>query len=879
MEIVAIAAIVLMVFGVGYLVIGELRAIASKQSAAPTTGHAQMLPYREPLTPWCKKLENGALLAALYVDGIDGDETDGFSLGRNDALLSKGVRAITPDCAVWFRRRYVKQKGYDRPSRYAGWLEEFFDERRALAFDGRSTYQSRRVVFVAWMPPTDAQQKVANMATVGSAKGDDPASMERARIDAFDRKLKDITEYFEAANARVERVGLWRDVDGDGVERRGTLLDSELHYAATHKWRRFRYPDAALQDTAGLIAAESFRGGFDLKIGDREFALVVVKGFPDSLWPRKLRVLKKLGVEYEVVVRYLPAQDAETLKWINDARAEWLVAEAGEAGGDDFALEQAAQASAIKGQVRRGRVSFGETSVYLVFSSRSRAAVEDAASRAIKLLEKAEIRAFRATTTAESDYMATLPGVTGYASRMFPLHTLNVVNLADLHAESQGRRYTEAPTVLPNTPAITQAISDENEIVRLHWNYSDSMDVFHHARVGEMGSGKSVQIVADSLAFKARMPFAGVTLYDKGRSSYRVTRFMGGAFNDLLAPGPGGMGLALYAGEMEPEDRGALLGILHAITEGFNVPPTVKRDEAMERALNRVLGEDEHIRSHSLLCEVLQDQEGSMKTALSRFKRENEIVGGVLDREQDSFAFSMWNVIEMDRILGENFPEAYRTPILMAIYWKTLRQIRQLKKRLNRYDLYWLIEQDEAHTMMGNEHGGKFLNYMMREPRRQQIVLGLSSQKMAHFTDSPVWRDLKGTIQAWYYYPNPMLLNEEEAPPGQRLRDLYAESGLSPRGIGMVGRSARYRPVYATKGRDLKRIRYDFDDVTLAIIGRTRQSDNARVDEFEARYPETWRWELLKYEGVKDKDVARARELFEAYQERQAFAADALASA
>jgi hypothetical protein len=864
----------LALMALGYALISLAREqVGAFRGRTPRSGHAQMLPYRQPVRPWCYKLESGAYLAAFAVDASDGDEHGGDALGREDAQLSKAIREVTPDCAAWLRTRYVAEKGYDKPRRYpnevdlAGGVLEFLDEKHGEAFDGKRTFTSRRIVWVGWMPPSENTQKAAARAQTGG--GDipkTPLEREDANIAEFEKKLSTIEAYFKAAGAEVRRIGKARFQDGDGEQRWYSVLASELAWAIGHERRRFRLPDAALQDGAGLVAAESYRGGYDLRIGRREFAIIVVKAFPDRTWPRKLSFLKRLGVEYETVVRFLPWSEDEALKQANAARSDWLLNESGEAGGDDYMAERAQQGSTIKGEVRRGDVRFGDASVYIVLSSLSRAAVNEAAQKAVALLDREEIKSFVATITAEADYLAGLPGITDYAVRQFPLHSLNVVHLANLHRESTGRRWNDAPTVPPATPALTQAISDENEIVRLHWNH-EPLDVFAHARVGAMGTGKSVQIAHEALAFLSRMPMAGVTIFDKGRSSYRVTRFLDGVFNDLL--GHNSPGFALYRDIEDAGDHGALLGILQAIIALQNVPMTVTKDDALERALNNVLSEDEDIRSHSLLCEIVQDPEGSMKRALSTWKRDNPVVGNVLDRERDAFDFRRWNVIEQGRILQPSFPAKYRIPIIAAIYWKSRKQVRRMKERLNRYDLYWLFEQDEAHSMMEDEQGCRFIKEMFREARREQLVLGLSSQYMEHFTESPVWPDIKGALQVWEYFGNSALRQQEvESRDRRTLRQQYAESGLSARGIGLVATCPQFRFVYySPKSRELKRVRMEFDRATLAIIARTRASDNARVDEFIARHPDSWRWELLKYEDVPARDIARLRELYESYRE------------
>lgn len=864
--VVAIGGVALLALALG----SELRAAERLSRVtrrwAALRGHAQRLPYGTPVRPWCLKLKSGAYLAALSISAPDGDSMDPETLGQSDARLSKGVQAIDPECAAWFVYRRVRVRGYDRPpagSVYPHPIAEGLDELQAAYFNAGRTLASSRTLFVAWKPPSEASERIRAAATVGEenavrTEDDIIADFERNHLEAFET-------YFATAGATVRRLSRRRESDRDGDEHWYSELYSALSYSVAHVTRRFRLPDCAEQSAAGVLAMPEFRGGFKVRVGAREFAFVVVKGYPDELWPRKLSRLKELGIEYSLVVRWLPLRSEVARKKALDARAGWMLNSGAEAGGNEHSEQMKNQSARIQGVISKNHVNFGEASVWVVLSARDRKTVDDSARKVVTLLDDIGIKAFAATLTAEGEYMGQLPGVVEYGVRKHPLHSVNVAHLVNFHEESTGRRYSESPTMPAYTPAVATVVTPEAEPYRIHLS-AEPRDVLMGFGVGGMGKGKSVSLATLAALTFGRMPFAGVSISDKGRSSYRLTQFLDGTFTDFLKPGAAQPGMALYDHLEDAEDRGPLLQILNTMIEMHGVPMTVGRDDALSNALDALKSFDPEKRSHSALCELVQDPTGAIKTALRAYTRDREL-GLTLDCEQDTFDVGRWNVVEMDRLLRMS-PE-YVVPTLMAIYWKMRAQVRRMKKSTGRHDLHWYYHQDEAHALLEQSKGAQFVKTMFREARRENLSLFQWSQSMGHYVFSECWQDINTACGVRFFFGNPALAEPEvQSSSGiPSLHQQYRMAGVPERGIRMLGRMPPFTFLYVTNDGEMKRGRFHLDDASKAILARTRASDNERVDEFMARFGADWRWELLKYEGVGEHVIARLRDLYDVWKQ------------
>ena len=284
---------------------------------------------------------------------------------------------------------------------------------------------------------------------------------------------------------------------------------------------------------------------------------------------------------------------------------------------------------------------------------------------------------------------------------------------------------------------------------RAHLN-SDPRDVFDHIGIGRKGSGKSTLLAQIIISWLGRYPFAGATVVDRGRSMYRLARFLDAAILDLpvlgsqqsiisgaTATAAGGMpaypGFALFAGvtdRMTPE-REFLMTVLESCIELQGVAATGQRQQRLIDAIDRVLSLPEYLRDLTALNEQLQDPEGIMQPALKPYLRGGSL-GSTIDTPQDSMKFSRLTMIEIGRLASGNTNSKLLVPTFAVAFYKARAAVEARKKRTNNYDWNWLYEFDEVGPLLDNPQGEAFVLDMIKQGRKEKHArrtLGPSSQR------------------------------------------------------------------------------------------------------------------------------------------------------
>ena len=82
-------------------------------------------------------------------------------------------------------------------------------------------------------------------------------------------------------------------------------------------------------------------------------------------------------------------------------------------------------------------------------------------------------------------------------------------------------------------------------------------------------------------------------------------------------------------------------------------------------------------------------------------------------------------MIDVAHIMG--LPDKHMLPLLRVIVWKTLSQIREMKRSLvaRGQELHWLISIDEAHKIMKTPYGATFIADLQKMAAEQRWRLAL----------------------------------------------------------------------------------------------------------------------------------------------------------
>lgn len=845
---------------------GELERLRRSRSL----GFAQLIPYRTLVAEDVVRCANGSFLGALEVEAPPVSALTDRDLEDSDTGLATALAvAFDSSCIVHLHEVFEPVHEYLTPESYEDPILAFLDGRRAAYFRSGATSRSRHILTVTWLPPSGAEAAVRNLVTTG----DDSASDAAAQLRRFQERMDRIVGAF-SLRASVRRLGV-RRFKVRGVERVENELLTHLASRIVGERRRIAHPPIG-SAISGLLSVP-MRGNFDVRVGENETQIVVVKGFPDKTREAVFASIKELGLRYEMGVRFMPLEPSTARALMKDAVDDWTVEAGTSRVADPQALRKITDAAEAMGAAGDGTLRFGHTSIFFVVRSRDKQRAKRGAHAIATKLSDLMYPSFVTSLTSEDDFFAFLPGDGYHGVRRFPLHTLNIVNIFSFHGDSVGRRYADAPQLPEHTPAVAYARNDVGVMRRLHLNNGENAaDTFFGIGVGAQGSGKSFGIGMLSAGWLARLLEVGLTGIESGGSMYRFVRFLGGPYyRPLLDPG----GLALLEGceDLAGPDARFFIGLVKWMLELQGVQMTPDREAALEVALD-VLFEvemDPRLRNLSAFVEQLQDpdESGAMRKALERYTERGGMIGRALDAGVDSFSVSRITGIEIGPLLamaksrGDGQADhTYVMPVLAAYLWKARRSVMKMRERL-RKPLPWLYMLDEAHAMTGTPQGCAFISDMLKESRKENLGLFMFSQDIKHFAECAIHSEIAREAGTGVWYRNSSLKDDEE------MQKQYQRFGCSARALAEIphlqprtfGWSERRTGEFAT-------LSWEADLPTQAILGRSRGKfssvgDNARVDEFMKKFPKTWREELLRYEGVDEKTIAQVRELLEQFDE------------
>jgi type IV secretory pathway VirB4 component len=828
-------------------------------------GHASVLLYKYLIRPNLIKNANGTFMAMYEMRAPDASQYSAEELAAADMSISRGISQFNSQMVVHCHQRNDRYREYDmRESTYPHPVLEWLERRRQAFFMSGKCFRTRRIISICWEPASTRDQRLKAATSIGAEAA---VANEDELIAEFEGHLADI-EVFFSSHGWFRRLGVVRQADRFGIMRDRSEMLAHLSWCISGRDRNVNVPIPG-QQINGLLA-ETFRGNFDVKVGEMETRIVVVKSFPDATYPLIFQRLADLGIDYSLVLRWMPQAGLEAKKTINDAYTEWTMrAQERQNVTDPHAIDMVESARQALGFLSSGG-QIGITNIYVVLRGRDKAVVSQAARDVRALLDEIGFPSFIATLTAEDDYFASLPGDGYHGTRKFPLTAVNAAHIFSFHEESSGRRLAENPTLPRRQPALTYAVAGAGGTL-YHLNLNDSpRDVSHFFGIGAAGSGKSTVLAHLAAQHVGRLPFGGFTGVDRGKSLYRLCRFLDGNFYEIRgevdAPG-----FALFSDIEDDTNRGELLDML----EGFvdlqlgEVPGSGGKSQlrphhrkSLEAAMNSMLEFPPELRSLTAYHSLLQDPDGSLKPALWHYTREGRL-GRTLDCEQDTFSTGVFNVIEIQNIV--NSAPKWLIPVLMTIFWKSRYQIEAMKRRHNNYDIQWQFQIDEAHTLLKHPLGEKFIVEELKLGRRAKRSLGLWTQSAVDFANSPVRDNLIEECHTRFFFRNLDVIESEE------VRKAYGALGLPPRGIEWLPEIAQFNTLlWQPASRNMQELNMVFDRAWLAIIGRSREQDNRFLDQMILEHPETWREVVLRREGVPEREITELLQLIEGYKQTNA---------
>jgi type IV secretion system protein TrbE len=768
-------------------------------------------------------LKDGSLLAVFAYRGHDLDSAatqtlEFLSAHVNQVLCQLGDGwMMHVDMLRFPSLNYPKVEDCCFPDATSQLIDE---ERYAQYSQEDSHFESRYMITLTYQTPTEAESRLQNW-LVQSNKA--ASKLENQVMSYFLNTLDKIE------NALSNYLHITRLCSQE--------LLTYLHNCITGLSHLLTIPKIPVY-LGSLLASQDFIGGLQPKVGEKFIKVISIAGLPLESEPGLLSLFEQMPLSFRWSNRFIFLDPNTAHKELSIYRRNWFQKRHGLMGilrevfnsnsGAGFqnrdALEMTNDADMAISEADSALVRFGYyTSVVVLFDEDIQRLNESTKF----VLKQLSLRGFTGrieTINAIESYLGSLPGH-GYENVRKPLiHTLNLTDLLPLTSIWAGLQTNPCKYYPENSPPLLHAKTTGNTPFRLNLHVSD---VAHTLIKGVTGAGKSTLVLLIIAQF-FRYQNAQVFLFDKGYSSYPMTKAMKGDFYDI---GGEKKELGFYPLQnihenLELEWACGWIEILLECQTLF-ITPAIRKE--IRDSLIR-------LRQHPVTKRTLTDfqgtvQDADIKNALQYYTL-GSALGHILDADHDSLREGRMQAFEMQHLLQQG--QAYSKPVLLYLF-------HQIDKRLTK-GCPSLIIIEEGHAFLDGQFG-KQIDAWLLEKRKQNTAIIFIDQSLSKIMQSPYAHTLIDSCQTKIFLPDKDSDSQLNAP-------LYLAAGLNEREIDIIKHSQPKQHYYYTSSLGTRLIDLGLGKVALSFVGVDSVNDRKFVDELVNNYGDKWVYEWLNHRGL-----------------------------
>lgn len=769
--------------------------------------------------------KDGSLMSAFTFAGPDlralgADETNALTAAVNAAVMRLDEGWMLHCDASRVPTRSYPDCEFPDP------VTALMDVGRRLGHEQEGAhFETRFTMTVTWLPPLDAQARLARRfvhgadeaAATGSIAGLGARTLERFR-DAF----AEFAGAFSAGGRVAVRV----------------LGSNELyaHLAACVSGEAWplRLPEVPMYLDC-LVGQHEFVGGFNPRVGRKHLSVVSLTEFPASSFPTALELLANYPGEYRWSTRWIPLAPSDAERLIQGYRRDWGKGREGLASTmlrrDSFentaATSLVLDADAALNRVRDKQIGAGfYTSVVVLYDEdpvRLRHTVADLRKRIGNQLGFAS---HEEGMNAVEAYLGSLPGHAMPNVRRPVLSTENLADFLPLTGVWSGFEHNPCEFYPPASPPLLFARTEGATPFRLSLHAGPTG---HTMVLGPSGTGKSV-LLGLIAASQFRYPDAKVFAFDKGYSMYVLCKAAGGRHYDI---GGEHQALSFYPFAHIDESAAELAWAAEyaetlALTQGVTVS-AAQRAEIFE-ALRLLAQAPADARTMTDFVSMLQDDE--LRTAIGAYCLGRGAAGNMLDSKVDHLEHGRFQVFELEHLM--NLGEKQVVPVLMYLFHALERQFDGTPT---------LLVLDEAWLMLSHPYFRERIREWLKVLRKRNVAVVFATQSVADIVKSPIADTLIEQCPTRILLANPDAQSEVS-------RGAYEKLSLNTAQIDLLGRHMvpkKHYLVLTPAGRRV--IDLGIQPLQLAFIGVSGADEVRMAREFEQRHGAQWVSHWLRERG------------------------------
>ena len=786
-----------------------------------------LYPFAE-IAPGVLLQKDGSLLIGWRYRGPDmdsktADELDALSQRLNAALRLGARWMLNCDLIRSAAPGYPDEGSFPDP------VSRVIDHERRQQFTlAGAHFESEYFLTLTYLPPRQTGERLWGFFFEGH--GDNRAAQNA--LDYFRITVERFENVF-CSLFRAEPLLPWRNEAGVVFD----PLLRYLHRTITGDNHPFARPVVGV-DLNDLLATQDFYGGIDPRIGSQHIGVLAIDGFPLYSQPGILRAVDELGIPYRWSTRAIFLDPLQAQAMIKVHRKKWTgkTRGAAETAGlpvrssgaaddiDDHAVDMTIDARAARKLAAAGDVHFLQYTSAFLCLHRDPNVLSDNLRMVSKAIQNLGFGVRRETVNAVEAYLGSIPG-NGYANVRRPLiHTLNLADMLPTSAIYAGE--SENPSrLMPkhSPPLLITATSGATPFnVNLHVD-----DVGHSMIAGPTGSGKSIFLGLTAVQW-LRYKDARVYIFDRGYSSWFVTKAVGGDFYDLAADAS--LSFCPLAGIQDSTDVTWAVEWIEALCALNGLIFTAEHRNAVAEAVGKLRlspsptltelaanVQDLEIRA-ALACFLIGDNSGS--------------VGRLLDADHDALLDGRFVTFEMESLL--QLGDKAVIPVLLYLF-------RRIEKSLTGEPT--LIILDEAWSYLQQPLFCERLKEWLKTMRRKNCVVVMATQQISDVANST---NADVILESC---PTKILLpNAEAASSGSR--KFYDCLGLNGREIETIKYGIPKRDYYITSKLGKRRVDLQLQGVALAWLSVSGRKEREEAQRLMDELPDTWRVEWLRRRGL-----------------------------
>lgn len=781
-----------------------------------TRAFCDYLRYALPMGSGVVRLKGNGYLRSYAFRGPDLATSSWDELVARSERLGSLLRKLDDQWGVHVDSFRVGAREYPEDGYWPDRLTFLLDQDRRVRYKAEGEhFETRHVVTFSYYP----RRKRANR--IGQWLQNSP-KLEAGSDEGAEEFFLSLTDEIASAARSVfltfAPLGAIETVNSLG---RPVVFDETLSFLSLCVRGR-AHPIALIDDAPmyldGIIGADDVRTGWDIRVGNKFVAVLVVEGYPGYSYPGILDALAEQPCEYRWNQRFIPMSRRQA-----DARLGWLskgwglvalgglgFLTGGAAGKrDNVALKYKAQATEAQERAREG-LMYGHYLSTIVIHAPDESTRDAVAERVKNAIEQVEGFAVRVEDeNAMEAFIASLPGERDASEyREARVSVRNAAHFFPLTATWAGPVEHTNKRFGKGAPPLLWTTTNGATPFRLLLHVGE---LGHALVVGKSGGGKSALLMRLVSAHLARYKRARAWMFDVGYSAYKYCLGAGG-FHYVIGE-EGGPSLSPLSGLNDPARRRAILKWLR--NDVFELRARLTDEQAKE--LSDALRDLGSIREDARLSDLsVAVQDGTLRRVLE------EYAGSFLDGRTDELDFraieerghAPFYCFEYGALGVDN--HLMTTPFVQYVR----RRIREAVRP--DVDEPGMVLFDEGHRALKIANLQEFGEETLREGRKSLLQFIFATQEATDVVDSSIGPVLKNHTAVKIYLPN------MDAMTGDNY-EAYKWLGLKHEEIVLLTRMEPYTYLYKSE-YGARVFTLEMSEFELAFLANASNTDKGLVD-------------------------------------------------